>query len=215
MGQRTGTGARLVAGVLTVLLAACASKSTSTVWVPPRVDLTLYRTIGLVDFSSNQRGNLSRLASEQFLAALQSSQPGVRVIELGPERQVLQSIRRDALDFMAIRELGAKYGVDAVITGRLDLGEVQPKLKLSNPLASMNLRADVEAALVARVQETDTGATAWTGSASGTAPVAQARINELGRGVLSAGDPEAAHGELVGGLVQTITGDFRGYYARQ
>jgi hypothetical protein len=204
--------------VLGLLLAACASRSTQTaptVWVPPRVDLQLYRTIGLVDFASNQRGSLSRLASEEFLVALQSSQPGVRIIELGPEAELLRSIRRHSLDFVAVREIGAKFGVEALVSGRLDLSEARPKLNLSNPLASLNLRADVEASLVARVQETDTGATAWTGSARGTAPLAHARINELGRGVVSAGDPQAIYGELLDGLVHEITGDFRGYYTRQ
>jgi hypothetical protein len=201
--------------VLALLLAACASRSTVTVWVPPRIDLTLYRAIGLVDFASNQRGSLSREASQEFLAALQSSQPGVRVIELGSEARLLASIGRDTLDFLAVREIGAKFGVDAVVTGRLDLSEVRPKLNLSNPLASMSVRADVEASLVARVLETDSGATAWTGSASGKAPVARARINELGRGVLSAGDPEAVYAELLDGLVHEITGDFRGYYTRE
>ncbi len=137
------------------------------------------------------------------------------MLELGPEAQVLQSIGHGALDFQAIREIGAKYGVDAVVTGRLELSEMKPRVKLSNPLASMSLRADVEAGLVARVLETDSGATLWTGSSKGSAPVASASLNELGRGVVNAGNPEDAYGELVDGLVYRITEDFRGYYERR
>jgi hypothetical protein len=206
---------RLVAGVAAVVLTACVTKTTveeAAVWVPPRVDLALYRTIGLVEFASNQQGDLPRYTSEQFLAAIQSSQPGVRVVELGPEAQVLGEIGHRALDFRAIREIGAKYGVDAVVTGRLDLSQMRPKVNLSNPLASLRVRAEVEASLVARVLETESGATAWTGSASGTAPVASAGINERGRAVLQAGDPGEAYGALVNGLVDDVTGDFRGYY---
>jgi hypothetical protein len=209
---------RFCVGLLAVLLTACASKTTVepvSVWVPPRVDLAAYRAIGMVEFASNQPGGLPRLTSEKFLATLQSSQPGVRVIELGPEAQVLGAIGRGALDFQAIKEIGAKYGVDAVVTGRLDLSQMKPKLNLANPLASMNLRADVEAALVARVLETDSGATLWTGSSNGSAPVASASLNQLGRGALSAGNPDDAYGALVQDLVYEITGDFRGYYERQ
>ncbi len=218
MRQEIGVAARIGAGLLAVLLAACVTKTTVepvSVWVPPRVDLAEYRTIGIVEFASNQQGPLPRYTSEQFLAAIQSSQPGVRVVELGPENQVLNDIGHHSLDFRAIREIGAKYGVDAVFTGRLDLSQLKPKVNLSNPLASLKVRADVEASLVARVLETQSGATAWTGSSSGTAPVASAGINQLGRGVLSASSPEDAYGELVNGLVQDVTGDFRGYYERQ
>jgi hypothetical protein len=218
MGQGIAKRAKLAAGILAVLLTACGSKTVVepvSVWVPPRVDLAAYRAIGMVEFASNQPGGLPRLTSERFLATLQSSQPGVRVIELGPEAQVLQAIGRGALDFQAVKEIGAKYGVDAVVTGRLELSQMKPKLKLANPLASMNLRADVEAALVARVLETGTGATLWTGSSNGSAPVASASLNQLGRGALSAGNPDDAYGALVQDLVYEITGDFRGYYERR
>lgn len=49
MRQRIGLVAKLGAGVLAVLLAACASNRAAvvTVWVPPRVDLEPYRTIGM------------------------------------------------------------------------------------------------------------------------------------------------------------------------
>lgn len=218
MGQGIAKRAKLAAGILAVLLTACGSKTVVepvSVWVPPRVDLAAYRAIGMVEFASNQPGGLPRLTSERFLATLQSSQPGVRVIELGPEAQVLQAIGRGALDFQAVKEIGAKYGVDAVVTGRLELSQMKPKLKLANPLASMNLRADVEAALVARVLETGTGATLWTGSSNGSAPVASASLNQLGRGALHAAKPEDAYGALVHDLVYDITSDFRGYYERQ
>jgi hypothetical protein len=218
MSVRIGTTARLGAGLLALLLAGCASKTTVesvSVWVPPRVDLAEYQTIGIVQFASNQQGELPRYTSEQFLAAIQRSQPGVRVVELGPESQVLSEIGHHSLDFRAVREIGAKYGVDAVFTGRLDLSQMKPRVNLSNPLASLSVRADVEAQLVARVLETQSGATAWTGSANGKAPVASAGINQLGRGALSATDPEDAYGELVDTLVGDITSDFRGYYERQ
>jgi hypothetical protein len=201
--------------VLAVAFSACASKPKESVWVPPKMDLTEYKAIGMVEFASNQTGELPRFASERFLAAIQSSQPGVRVIELGPETQVLGAIGHRTLDFQAARAIGAKFGVDAVVTGRLDINEIKPKLNLSNPMAALNVRADAEAALVARVLETQSGATAWTGQAKARAPVAQAGINRLGRAVLSATDPEEAYGGLVDSLVYQTTDDLRGYYVER
>jgi hypothetical protein len=63
--------------------------------MPPRFDLAGFQRVGLVQFTSNAESDLETLASREFLENLQSAQPGVPVLELGNEREVLG--RSDAI----------------------------------------------------------------------------------------------------------------------
>ncbi len=69
----------LVLGMIPLILIGCAPK----VMVLPRIDLKVYDNVGIVEFSSNAEGNLDQFATQKFLEAIQSSQPGVRILELG------------------------------------------------------------------------------------------------------------------------------------
>ena len=109
--------------VLTLLVTGCSSTRTVSVPVPPRVDLARYQTIGLVTFTSTGNGNaeLEQQSTQQFLAAVQDAQPGTRVVELGSEDEVLASVHRNAWDAATIRAMKEKHGVEAILTGRLDV----------------------------------------------------------------------------------------------
>jgi hypothetical protein len=183
--------------------------------VPPRVDLNAYDTIGLVEFSSNSEGNLNQFASQKFLEAIQSSQPGIRVIELGQETRVLQAVQYDEFGFDAIQAVGRKFNVDAVIIGRVEVTDVKPRVDISAILSSMSMTADVEASLTARLYESESGATMWTNSGHCKEAVAHVGLVPNGSAHFGASDPEEAYGKLVYGLVYQITEDFRVQYVRQ
>lgn len=202
------------AGVLAIalaLLSGCGSK----VLMPPRINLTTYHTIGMIQFSSNAQGNLQQFVSQKFLQTVQSSQPGVRVLELGDENKVLQTIQHRELDPAAIQAIGRHYGVDAVIFGRFEVSDVKPKVNLSTVLTSMSVQADVDAALSARLLETDSGATLWTNAVRGKQTVGHVALGSNGDVYFGARDPEDAYGRLVQWLVGRATRDFRPYYAKQ
>ena len=58
------------------LLAACShAPKAPPVRVPPRMDLSRFATLGLVDFAARDGGGLGSAATREFLAALQSAQP--------------------------------------------------------------------------------------------------------------------------------------------
>jgi hypothetical protein len=194
-----------------VLLPGCASK----VLVPPRVDLGIYRLLGIIVFTSNATGGLAEYATHEFMETVQGAQSGVRILELGDERQVLHAIGHDELDFEAMRAIGEKWGVDAVFAGHLELDAVKPDLKLTTVVKSMSLRAEVEASLRTRIVETASGATVWTGGAEGKAPVAHVSVVSRGPFDLGARDPETAYGDLVHALASRVTGDFRSRWERQ
>ena len=196
------------------LAAVCGCGGTKT-WMPPRIDLQAFRRIGLVEFSSNAEGRLPTLASQDFLQKLQAAQPGVPVLELGGEDRVLRAIGRDKVDPEAIRAIGKKFDVDAVIIGNLEVTEAKPRLDVKQVFSTIDVRADVEAALTARILEAENGATLWTRSARSTETIAKAGLGRDGNIRIGAADPEATYGNLVQDLVDNLTQDFLPYWVEQ
>lgn len=203
----------LLALALPLLLAGCASKP--KVLVPPRLDLGAYPTMGIVLFTSNTSGNLDDYATEQFMQALHNAQPGVRILELGTADHVLDEVGHDAFDFEAVRAIGKKWGVDAVFAGHLDVTDVKPRLDLQSMIKTLRVSADVKAALQARLIEAHGGATVWSRSSSGEAPVAHVRLISGGPVDFGASDPAEAYGRLVQTLVGRVSGDFYAHWERR
>jgi len=201
-----------LAFVATLLAIGCAKRA--VVEVPPRVDLHSFETIGIVQFASDAKGNLPAFATQRFIEAMQESQPGVRVLELGRGADLEHPIRSGSVDPAAIRAIGEKYGVDAVVVGDLVVKDVRPNIDVYNIVKSMSVSADVDAALTARLLETNRGATVWTRSTSSTRTVAQVGVGG-GQVIFDARDPQHAYGELVDCLITDITDDFRVSYVRQ
>ncbi len=194
-----------------LVLAACAPK----VMVPPTIDLGVYEKIGVIEFSSNREGTLGQYATQNFLQAIQSSQSRVRFLEIGSKEKVLQSVGHGQLDLEALETLGKKYDVRASITGKLDVTDVKPKIRLSTILSSMGVEADVEASLTARLYSTEDGATLWTDSARAKETVAHVSVSANGPAVFDARDPDKAYGKLVHKLVDRISRDLRVRYERR
>jgi hypothetical protein len=193
-------------------VAGCAT--TALVEVPPRVDLHAFATIGIVEFASEARGNLAAFATQRFIEAMQQSQPGVRVLELGRGAGLEPPLGNAAIDHAAIQAIGRKYAVDAVIVGELAVKNVRPKIDVYNIVKSMSVSADVDAALTTRMLETTRGATIWTRSTRSTRTVAQVGVG-AGKVAFDARDPQNAYGELVDALISDITDDFRVSYVRE
>ena len=198
---------------LTGLLSfACAKRS--VVEVPPRVDLHEFATIGIVEFESTAKGNLSAFATQRFIEMLQESQPGVRVLELGKASGLEGLDDSGRIDYRAVKKIGDKYDVDALVIGDLLVKEVRPRVDILQAITTMSVAADVDAGLTARLLETDHGATVWTRSSNATRTVAQVGVS--GKAVrFDAQHPEQAYGELVNALVNDITYDFRPSYVRE
>ena len=203
-----------VIGIVLAMLLGCVTKT--TVLVPPRVELVAYRSIGLVEFSSNRgETGLERLGSQELMRTVQSAQPGTRILELGPRHRVLAKIEREEFDFEAIRAIGEHYRVDAVLMGRMEFTDITPKLRISPTLESLRATAEIEAFLSARLLETESGATLWTSSARERTTVAHFQLLSSRPASFGAGDPNDAQRRLVQGLVRRITRDFRAHYERR
>lgn len=175
--------------------------------IPPRVDLKPWGTLGMIRLESNAKGTLPEYTSQRLLRQVQEAQPGTPVIELGTMSQVLGTIGRGELDLEAVKLLGTKYGIGAVIAGKLDVQKVKPAIKIGALLQNMTVSAYVEATLLARILETKSGATVWSNSAQGRENVASVNIMK-GDTWFDAKEPEKAYGSLVNHLVRVVTEDF-------
>src|SRR5262249_43401648 len=98
--------------------------------IPPRIDLSRLGTLGILIFASPGHESFGAEVTREFLATVQSAQPGTPVLELGEERLVLSDLGRTTLDPDALRALGEKRHVDAVIVGTLESQRVSPKIAL-------------------------------------------------------------------------------------
>jgi hypothetical protein len=203
---------RACLGTVVVALAGCGGTKTL---MPPRIDLQTFRKVGLVQFSSNDKEQLQTLASQDFIESIQASQPGIPVLELGQEDQVLAAIGHDQVDREAIQAIGKQFDVDAVIVGNLEVTDVKPKIGIQSVFSGVDVQADVEAALTTRLMEVGSGATVWTRSARSKETVASAGVTKQGNVHFGASDPEATYGSLIQTLVREITQDFRPYWVKQ
>ena len=195
--------------VLCFILVSCGG---SKVMLPPKINLKSYDTIGLVAFSTNTKGNLAQFATQRFVESLQSAQAGVRILELGDEEKVLQSVQENEFTLKTITAVGKLYEVDALFIGQLNVSDIKPDVDLSTVLKTLSADAEVEATLTTRLYETRDAATIWTDSSRRRETIAHVTLATGGVGDFNASDPEAAYGRLVDGLVLDVTRDFRVRY---
>jgi hypothetical protein len=207
--------------VAILMLAAfgCA-KPEPAVWVPPRIDLREYGTLGLVEFRCPQ--GLGPLATQQFVASLHAAQAGIPVLELGPLARVLAGAEagasvgadgRPALGPDGVRAIAEKYGVDVLVVGDLLVESPRPSFSIRS-FTEANASAEILGTLTTRFLDGRSGATIWSDQARGSRNVAHLDVAMGQRPQFGAVDPQGEHAQLVSWLVGRVTGDFRGYWAR-
>jgi len=202
----------LILVMVAAMLMPIGCSHTEKVLVPPRVELKAYRTIGVIEFSTNAEDTLKPYVTQNFIENIQSAQPGTRILELGDGDQLLRSLGHSKLDLETIQSIGRKYHVDALIVGHFEVSEMKPKINVYTAARTLNARAYIEAALRTRILETDSGATFWTRATSGKVQVARINLTEGGAFGFGVSDPAEKYGKLVPHLVYANTADFRTQY---
>ena len=200
--------AALVMGV--GILFACSH--TEKVLIPPRMDLRSRGTVGIIDFSAGAADDLRRFVTQEYIQTVQAAQPGVRILELGAETQVLAKVGRERLDPAAIRAIGNAYRVDVLMFGQLTVSDPKPNVRLSSTWESMQAGADIEASLLTKLWETDSGVTLWTNASRRTETVAHLSADTDGNVSFGAADPQDRYSKLVPHLVYANTRDFRSHW---
>jgi hypothetical protein len=170
---------------------------------------------GVIAFSSNVDDSLQQSVTQKFMQRVQSAQPGVRFLELGPMAPALMSFGADHLNPDILMALAGKYRISAVFTGHLAISEVKPNIRWNSIATTVKAEAYLEGMLAVRLLETGSGATLWTNSSTAKKSVATVSLNRNGPAGISINDPEAKYGKLIRELVCACTNDFFPSYAYQ
>ena len=215
LSQETNMRISLISMVLLISIAYMIGCSSSPrpkrekVMVPPVVNLKEFGVVGVIAFASNAEGRVQHYVTQQFMQSVQSAQPGVRLLELGSESHILKSVGHTQLNFEAIRSIGIKYKVDALLCGNFIVSDIKPEVNFSSSFSTMRAQAYVEGNLNNKLFETASGATVWTHMASDRQPVANLSLIKNGPINVGVTDPQEKYGQLVDGLVAYNTRDFR------
>lgn len=198
---------------LLTALAACSS-NTVLVSVPPRMDLTRYGALGIVEFAADEPGSAAR-ATRQFQEQVQAAQPGTPFLELGDRRSVLAAVGAGELDAAALRKIGEKYGVRAVFVGELVYSEPRVDVKIVDITKLQGgVRAEMRGDISSRLFDTATGASVWSSSAWARRQVGGLRVS-ADQGISGGVSQANPRDEMMPALVYHLTQDFRPSTARQ
>ena len=204
----------LVLAGVTLTLAACAARMV-TVTVPPRVELTSYPAIGVIEFVSPQPAPLGADATRKFIANLHGAQQGVRIIELGSQAKLLREVGHAELDFRAIRAIGEKYRVAAVLTGTVELAEPRPDVNISASLSAISAKAKVDGRMSAKLWETGSGASTWSNSSWGNWTVGSISLGSDGSVSGGYHYPKEKQDQILMSLIKSLNGDFWPTYEKR
>ena len=199
---------------LVVGLSAFGCAHTVVVEIPPKIDLKSYKTIGIVEFSSNSRESLNQIATQKFMGVIQNAQPQVRFLELGPEDQLVKKLGRNSLDIEAIKAIEKKYGVSSIFTGSFEISDVKPKVSIGADLSSVRASAVVNISMVSKHWDTVSGATIWSNSRQGHWKVAG--IHSDSKDIsFSVNKSEDQYGRYLEELAFAVTDHFRPHYEKR
>ena len=203
-----------------LLFSGCGPK----VMIPPKVDLTRYRAVGIIGFGCNAEGNLGEYAMRRFLMTTRAYQKEVDITDLGTEEEILQNLRLDQMDAEAVRAIGERYKVDAVFTGGVEVIEVWPLYQSfgrgdrpvsgKTQIRGKRANAMVKAWIGARLSETEAGGTVWRASAQGEELVHRVNFLSDGRAVFDSKNQPEDYWGLVSPMVKEICDDFKIKFVR-
>jgi hypothetical protein len=196
---------------LVAAVSACGTK----VMIPPRIDLTQYQVVGVLEFATASEGELGSYATRRFMEVARQDQGIVRMAGLGSVGEALEAVGRPRLDPAAFKALGEQHDVRTLITGTLEVSDVRPVIQIAPGLVSSSVAADVDATLAVQMVEAGTGASLWSSSARATRRVGHVRILGGREFAFDAADPDGAYADLVEALVHQVTRDFRASWVRQ
>jgi hypothetical protein len=211
----------LILMAVTILsVSSCGPKVT----LPPKIDLTKYQCVGVVDFFCNAEGNMDEFTTHRFIELIRWYQKKAHIIELDLDEDILDSLKQDRLSSEMIQKIGKKYLVDALLTGRLQIAEVQPLLKIypggprpvsgTSNVEGRRVSAMVKASLTTRLWDTQHGGTIWLTSTTDENMVDQATVQTDGKIIFDARDPRQAFWELINPLVKIVAVDLKPSHER-
>jgi len=197
--------------LLTVALTACSSKKI-TVEIPPQINLSTMGTIGIVSFDVESNEPLPGDLTLKVVQYMQAAQPGVPILELGRQADVLREVGYSTLDTEAVKAISKKYGVDTLLTGTLEVTQSRPDFKFGQDMASMSAASYLRGNFNARLRQTRTGATLWSNGAHGKWKLAGVDVSSGGIPSLDMNNSEDKYKKMLQEVARVGTADFRSTY---
>ena len=202
--------------VILIVCSLFACAKTALVYVQPRLDLTNYVRVGIIDFTTNADPSISRYATQQFQEYIHAAQAGIHIIELGTHEEMLHAVEANRLDSEAIQKIGEIYNVAAVFQSDIEYSDVKTDVNMRD---IFNLNTKVQtylyATLSARLNETGTGANVWSDSSSFKRTLAKFKYSKNGDASFGMSGYNDAHRKLIPDMVNAVTKDFRGTYVKE
>jgi hypothetical protein len=189
------------------VLAGCSK--TVLVTVPPRMDLSRYGTLGIIQFTSNADATINGYATRQFQEHVQAAQPGTPFLDLGTPSAVLAAVGATQFDLDTMKKIGGKYGVAAVFIGEIVYSEPKTDVRISDiTKLEGGMRSEVKGDMSSRLIETRTGASIWSSSAWARRQLGHLSVSAE-QGVSASMKDSNPRYEMVPTLVFHLTQDFR------
>jgi hypothetical protein len=208
----------VMAAVALAMMPGCAggqrAPAVQPIWVAPRIDLKQHEMLGIVEFTSNSKGQLGPMATRGFTESARRDQGVVRIVDVRPGAEVARSGGQIRWTPEMYKALGRENNVQTLVIGQLKVSSVKPSIQMSALLRSGNVSAQVDATLEVQMIETASGASIWNGSGSASRTLGNVGVFGGKDFAFDADDPERAYGDLVDALVQQVTRDFHGSWER-
>jgi len=192
----------LLAPALLLMVAGCGKS-------PPLIDLKEHEVIGVIEFEAGNDKELAEYITRRFIDAIRKDQGTVSIIELGPETSALQEVGRHKLDADAFKALGEKHRIRTIFFGEIEVANVMPDVSITPGLDFIKVEAEVEAVIQAKMIETATGASLWSGS--GRAVEKMGGIDLSGGSIVGfdAQNPHKTYQKLFNNAIKEVTKEFR------
>jgi hypothetical protein len=194
------------------LAIGCASEPERPAeYVPPRLDLARFQTLGIAEFSGGTKSGMGAMATEEFLAAIHAAQPGTPMLELG----AVAGLGRGAPAPEAVRTLAQREHVDAVFVGEVVETKTKPRVEIGPDLASGSVASERKAKITVRLVDGASGASVWSATSERTIPVVSANGAFGALPNVHTTPVDEAREILVRDLVNDVTLDFRPQWVRR
>jgi len=196
----------------------------------PEVAIDKYHRVGVINFTSESKGNLNQILTQTFLKEIRNVSKKALIIELSDESKLLESAKETEMNPAAINAIAKKYDLDAIVTGKTEVHDVKPQFDVyrsstdvneisGNPLRfrqnntpntgyrALRVKFDVDASLNVSLIEAKTLDTVWSGSAREKKTVTPVNTYPV-KGTIGIffdeKEPKETHKELTDALVQDI-----------
>ncbi|MCK4645262.1 MAG: hypothetical protein KAU46_03335 [Candidatus Aminicenantes bacterium] len=178
--------------------------------VPPEIDLTPHKSVGLISFSiENAEGQLEELATQRFLQVITRFQTEIEVIELGTIDEVLGKVNKKTLDYESTKDIGEFFNVASFFYGEIKVSDVKPHIDIAALIRSLRIRASFDISMTSRLFSSETGATLWTDSSDRKGTLAFLSMSKDRLPYFDIRDQDETYKRLIEDLIYDLTRDFR------